>query len=148
MPKHPSDNMVRTVLNKDENKRLKYFREKFIHKSQTEAAKLMGVSQASLSHVETFKRPVPGHYYDILANKYNINEAWLRSGDGTPQAKGVPVKNNLTTLTDMGTEIAALKREVAVLKVNQNLLLGFVERLIKTLSEHGVPLPKIPELKD
>jgi len=75
--------------------RLKKVRE-FKKLSQSQLAKLLGVSQKAISQWERGERAIPATILKQLQEHLNLNPLWLLTGEGepfvTPQGEGVKKK--------------------------------------------------------
>lgn len=63
------------------NERLKELR-KSLKMSQAEFAKALGVGQSSLAMIETNRRPLTNKNIKLICAEFNVNEEWLRTGEG------------------------------------------------------------------
>lgn len=61
--------------------RLKKLR-KALKLSQKELAEVLGLKQSSYSMIETEKNPLADRYIKVLCATFNVNENWLRTGEG------------------------------------------------------------------
>lgn len=71
--------------------RLKQLR-KFLKLSQKSLAQELGITQTAYSMIETGVNPLPDRYIKVVCSLYNVNETWLRTGEGemfisTPYSK-------------------------------------------------------------
>lgn len=82
---------------------------KDIKMNQTEFGSMIGCSQAAITSYET-GRVVPDKSIRMLiCQKFNVNEAWLETGEGVPYKEGlVPALE--AALRDMPAVKAALER--------------------------------------
>ena len=66
----------------DINQRFKQLR-KSLNKTQTEWAKILGISRSGIGEIEAGRRNVTGkHIKLLLAYEPRINEEWLNTGEG------------------------------------------------------------------
>lgn len=63
------------------NNRFKSLREN-CGKSQEEFGKAIGISKSGVSDIETGRRNVTEKHIKLLIIEFNVNEAWLRYGEG------------------------------------------------------------------
>ena len=63
------------------NERLKELR-KSLKMNQAEFAKALGVGQSSLAMIETNRRPLTNKNIKLICAEFNVNEEWLRTGEG------------------------------------------------------------------
>lgn len=63
------------------NSRLKILREHF-GVTQAEFAKMLGVGQSTLAMMEVSKRPISERHIKSICAILNVNEEWLRTGQG------------------------------------------------------------------
>lgn len=61
--------------------RLKYVR-KSLGFNQTEFAKHLGITQTAYSMIENGNRPLADKYIKVICSSFNVNENWLRNGEG------------------------------------------------------------------
>lgn len=65
--------------------RIKDLRKKYLHLSQSEFGKKLGVSRDVISNIEQGRLARPEHkepLYKLISNQFNVNEEWLRTGEG------------------------------------------------------------------
>lgn len=62
--------------------RLSFLRENHLHISQEELGSKIGVSRFSISNYESGKRNLTDRVISDICREYNINEEWLRTGEG------------------------------------------------------------------
>ena len=63
------------------NTRVKYLRTS-LDMSQTDFAQSLHMTSASISMIESGKRPVTDRFIHNLCNEFGVSESWLRTGDG------------------------------------------------------------------
>lgn len=63
------------------NERVKYLRTT-LKINQEQLGKAIGISKSGISAIENGTRNVTEKHIKLIANAYNINEEWLRSGTG------------------------------------------------------------------
>lgn len=61
--------------------RLKQLR-KFLNLSQRVMAQDLGLTQTAFSMIETGRNPFADRYIKVICSTYNVNETWLRTGEG------------------------------------------------------------------
>ena len=73
------------------NERLKQAR-KALGLSQAEVAKQLDVSQPAYSMIENGTNPLQEKYLKLFCLSFNVNEDWLRTGEGVMQLENGEVK--------------------------------------------------------
>lgn len=63
------------------NKRIKEIREA-LNLSQEEMGKAIGITRSGISNIESGQRSVSERHIKLLRSAYNVNEHWLRTGEG------------------------------------------------------------------
>lgn len=63
------------------NKRFKHLRDS-LGISQEEFGKKIGLTRSGLSNIENGVRKVSDRHVLLVVSQYNVNETWLRTGDG------------------------------------------------------------------
>ena len=63
------------------NNRFKQIREK-LNLSQEEMGEAIGITRSGISNIESGKRSVSERHIKLLRSAYNVNEHWLRTGEG------------------------------------------------------------------
>lgn len=62
-------------------KRLKQLR-KVLKINQTDFAKQLGITQTAYSMIENGNNPLSDRYVKVICSVFNVNETWLRIGEG------------------------------------------------------------------
>ena len=62
--------------------RLNFLREEKLNVSQEEFGKKIGVSRFSISNYESGKRNLTDRVISDICREFDVNEVWLRNGDG------------------------------------------------------------------
>lgn len=107
--------------------RFKSFRKKHIAENQNDAAKLLGITPASLSYIENGKRSINYKIVSVAVNKYGMNPVWLSSGKGAEKK----AKEPQTLITD----IAQLRQELELQHNVIEIMRVQIDRLYKELSK-------------
>lgn len=55
---------------------------KILNYSQKDFAKKLGVSQSTLAMIEVNKRTFSDKHVKLICSEFNVNEHWLRTGEG------------------------------------------------------------------
>lgn len=63
------------------NERLKQLRKK-LKINQTNFAKQLGITQTAYSMIENGNNPLADRYIKVICSVFNVNETWLRTGEG------------------------------------------------------------------
>lgn len=63
------------------NERLKQLR-KELKINQTNFAKQLGITQTAYSMIENGNNPLADRYIKVICSVFNVNETWLRTGEG------------------------------------------------------------------
>ena len=79
--------------------RIKYLRKECLHKTQAEFSKSIKISRSNLGSIEIGRIKVTDRVISDICSTYNVNEKWLRTGEG-----GIFVK--LTAESELGKYIA------------------------------------------
>ena len=106
--------------------RLKQLR-KFLKLSQKSIAQELGITQTAYSMIETGVNPFSDRYIKVVCSLYNVNETWLRTGEGDMFSS--------TPYTKEFSEIFS-----RLLPETQSYLLHMAKELLRTqekLLEHG-----------
>lgn len=89
------------------NKRIKEIREA-LDLRQGEMGKAIGLTRSGISNIESGQRAVSERHIKLLRSAYNINEHWLRTGEGEMFN---PVKPSLDALAE-AHQISDLARAI------------------------------------
>lgn len=110
------------------HERIKKIR-KALHLNQTEFANKIGLSQSSLGMIEVGKRTFTNKHIKLICTTFNVNENWLRTGEGS-MFSSTPYEKELLkvfeTLTPISQEYlisiaeGLLKNEKALLEIKSN----------------------------
>ena len=95
--------------------------------SQKSIAQELGITQTAYSMIETGINPFSDRYIKVICSLYNVNETWLRTGDGE--------MFSATPYTKEFSEIFS-----RLLPETQSYLLHMAKELLRTqekLLEHG-----------
>lgn len=114
------------------NERLKILR-KTLKMNQQEFSDRIGISQSALTLMENGKRTIRDVYISQMCHEFNVNEVWLRTGEGEmfitleifsldEQAK----KNNLTEM-----EIAIMRSYMNLDRDIREVLMNELEAIFK-----------------
>lgn len=85
------------------NKRVKELR-KYLKMSQEDFGKLLGITKSGVSDIESGRRKVTEQHIFMLKSQKNVNEQWLRTGEGkmfveqTRDKAAIDLINILTSL--------------------------------------------------
>ena len=105
--------MTTTAIDSAIASRFTTFRNNYIKLGQTELAKEAGITQKTISFIET-GRAVPNQKtLTYLSRKYKLNAEWLMTGKGEPisNAKAEP-----NSIANMQARIAMLEKQVQTLQ--------------------------------
>jgi len=111
----------------ESNTRIKTIR-KTLGLNQTDFAKQIGLTQTSLTMIENGKRNLTDKNIKIISSTYNINEQWIRTGEGdifnsSPYEKEfLEIFDNLNPITQQ-----YLLKMAKELLVTQNKLLESIK---------------------
>lgn len=64
------------------NERVKYLRKDILHKTQEEFSPQIRISRSNLGAIEIGRVNVTDRVVQDICNEFNINEIWLRTGEG------------------------------------------------------------------
>lgn len=115
-------------------KRLKNFRQQYIHKRQITASEMLNIAQSSLSYMESGKSPIKIEFLSLLIEKFDLNQEWLFTGTGNPTSKKTPKPAASLDLKNLNEELALLKKQIQIMELNQDHLLKIVSNLEKKLA--------------
>lgn len=128
------DNMI--------SKRIKELR-RALNMTQTEFSKALGLTQGHMTSIENGKRNITGRTVMSICRTYNVNEEWLRSGEGEMFA--VAGKNSLKQLIK---EYHLDRREAVMLEAflemapkQRRVFTGFLEQWAVKIAEKSQEEP-------
>ena len=64
------------------NERIKHLRKDFLHMTQEEFASSIKISRSNLGSIEIGRITLTDRVISDICEKFNINESWLRTGEG------------------------------------------------------------------
>lgn len=64
------------------NERVKYLRKEIIKKTQQDFSDEIKISRSNLGNIETGEVSVTERVLYLICEKFNVNETWLRTGEG------------------------------------------------------------------
>lgn len=64
------------------NERVKYLRKEIIKKTQQDFSDEIKISRSNLGNIETGEVSVTERVMYLICEKFNVNETWLRTGEG------------------------------------------------------------------
>jgi transcriptional regulator with XRE-family HTH domain len=122
------------------NSRIKQLRNA-LKMSQEEFGKLLGISKSGVSSVESGLRSVTEKHIKLLLTECNVNEKWLRSGEGEMFVTLPPEDEYLRAATEISkSEDDEIIRKVIIeyWKLNpegKKLLKDFIMNVSKNVNE-------------
>lgn len=130
----------KTIYDKDVAGRVRIFREKFIDKTMSTAAKLLGIHQPTLSRIEAAEASFTYNVMQKFIEQYHLNEEWLRTGYGDMQKKTKPETGGLMGKSlselkkaneDLQARMLLLERTIKIMEANQTHFINRIESFIK-----------------
>ena len=128
------ENLDKTYAN-----RLAMFRQEHVHKSQTKAAKLLGMSQPNLSFIERAMTPINFQVISKLVTDFNLNLEWFTTGNGNPLTNASEKPQLVTDIKTLLAEMNSLKKYIRIMELNQTQLFNKIEELEKIIKKNGYP---------
>lgn len=120
------------------SKRIKELR-RALNMTQTEFSKALGLTQGHMTSIENGKRNITGRTVMSICRTYNVNEEWLRNGEG--KMFSVAGKNSLKQLVK---EYHLKRREELLLETflemspkQRRILTGFLEQWATKASNYA-----------
>ena len=120
------------------NERLKFLR-KTLKQYQDEFAKRIGLSQTSLSMIEMGRNPLTEKNIKLICATFNVNERWLRDGEGEMFAAPSPYAKELERILEALTPAT----QESLLVVARELL-----TMQRKLLNQGAPQDTTPDAED
>lgn len=117
------------------NKRIREIR-KFYHLTQTELGQRMGISNTAVSKLESGENNVSEKNIMVLHNILNINEDWLRTGQGH-MLDNIPQEDEYfkaATMLSKNNDELAMRTVIEYWKLDdksKKAVWDFLERLMK-----------------
>jgi transcriptional regulator with XRE-family HTH domain len=99
--------------------------------TQAEFAKLIGIGQSTLGMMEVSKRKISERHIKSICSICNINEDWLRNGDGDmfaiPATDVYNILRNQYNMSD--TEEKILRAYFAIDEGNRHIITDFIQNI-------------------
>lgn len=117
------------------NERMKELR-KAMGKSQEEFGKILGITKSGVSDIESGRRNVTEQHIIMLRNE-NVNEEWLRTGNGEmfiPETKDEQITNMLADVLK-SEDSDFKKRLIVALSKMDDTGWGALEKFIDSIAE-------------
>jgi transcriptional regulator with XRE-family HTH domain len=125
---------LKTTIDPDLINRFIFFRKRYVHKSQTKAAKILRIAQSNLSKLESGQKEIRLDLIKVLTQNFELNHQWLLTGKGTPK-KNEPVKPEEKDLTSMIADMAGLEKLMKMMEINQRHMLTMLQEMEKKNQE-------------
>jgi len=110
-------------------KRLKQLR-KILKINQTNFAKQLGITQTAYSMIENGNNPLSDRYIKVICSVFNVNENWLRTGEGEIFFSSPYEKE----FTEVFSHLAPATQQYLLLMAKE--LLNTQEKLLKSDNEN------------
>lgn len=115
--------------------RLTEFRTAYIDKSQTKAAKKIGITQTNLSNMENSISPIKSDVIKTLSEVFGMSNEWFFHGIGKAKSATPDKKDLITDIAQMKESVLMLTKDIKILKATQNHLIKIIENLQKEVAE-------------
>lgn len=103
-------------------------------KTQEDFARFLGIPKPNLSSYETGRRVPTDAVIQLICSKCNVNENWLRTGDGEMK-KPTPDMNFMEVCTKIGISDEKAKQAIMnywqLSQSDRELFWAFVEKIMK-----------------
>jgi len=87
--------------------------------TQANIGKLLGISDVSISRMESGQTPISEKHIKLICGVFGINEEWLRTGNGSVEKEGIkPIEE----------EIINIFRELS--PKGQNIVMDYIEYVL------------------
>lgn len=89
------------------------FARKYIDENMYVAVEILGVTQASISYIESGKRGISTKSTRVMVSKYKLNMDWLTTGQGTEQIEVHQQETQLgKNISDVRNKILELEAKI------------------------------------
>ncbi|WGQ09106.1 helix-turn-helix transcriptional regulator [Pedobacter gandavensis] len=123
------------IFNNDIAKRLYEFRTLYVDKSQRQAAKKLGITNAWLSYAESGQRRVRMDLVEKLVKDYDLNSDWLTTGKGKKQVKTIDKPTAASSLSSVHQEVLLIKKTLTIFEANLTHAYKLIETQGKVIEE-------------
>lgn len=123
--------------------RFKTFRKKYISNNGYEAAKLLDMSQSTISRMEHGEYRINADTLKLLIKKFNLNRDWLIDNTGQPLMSDKESKSTIVDINDLKDKTDALLNEISMLNKSHGKLWSIVEQQGKAIDDLQKQLSKI-----
>lgn len=124
---------VAMAVDKAQSKKLTEFRSKHIADSQMAAAKLLGISQGTLSRMEAGIIPVNNTVVNKMVKDFGLSKEWWFHSSGNMKAD--KKSNNMHDIAAFREEVAALQTEVLMLNSTVSHFIKIIEKQGKDIED-------------
>lgn len=127
------------------NDRIKYLRAKILKLSQESFGEKIGLSKSGISNIENGIRNVTEQHIKLICSEFNVNENWLRTGEGIPfKQTSSSAMEQLCQEFNLNEFDANLVYEYLKLSPeNRTVIRNFVNKIADT-SRHSSPYNEFP----
>lgn len=116
-------------------KRLKFFRINYISKNQTTAAEMIDFAQGTLSQMENGQRSISAKLLFALAERFDLNQEWFRTGAGEPRKKVKEQPSAKNSLQAAHAAILQLENAIKLYEARTNRLFDIIENMEKRIEK-------------
>ncbi|WP_316745130.1 hypothetical protein [Pedobacter antarcticus] len=118
--------------------RYSLFRKKYVDENTYVAADMLGITQPTISFIESGKRGIGAKATKVMVSKYKLNMNWLTTGQGTEQIEGQQKETELgksitdvrTKVLELESKIIQLEKTIKILTVNNDHVIARMERFM------------------
>lgn len=130
--------------NPDLANRMRLFRSTHIEKSQSAAAKKLGLPQSVVSKLESGMGVPTYKTIKAYIEKYHLNEEWLRTGLGDMQDIPKPAESGLlgTSVSELKkaneelqAKVLVMEKTIKIMEVNQTQFINRIEQYLQRLEQ-------------
>ena len=120
------------------NERIRYLRKSILHISQDDFAKEIGISRSNLGNIETGAVNLTERVISDVCRVFNVNETWLRSGEGDMFVELPPEDMYFKAATELSIDNDELAKQIVIEywkldKDSRKLLKDFILRVAENI---------------
>ena len=111
----------------------------------------VGVTASAITNIENGYRGVSGKHIKLICMAYpQVNEQWLRTGEGKMFIKPADELDKLCDKYGMGSPVAkaALHAFVSLTPAHQQVILDYLQQFVAQYLAAGGEVPQLPEEPD